>query len=1052
MVRNPVAANLLMMCLVVGGLLAMFSVKQEVFPTFEMDMVVVTVAYPGASPSEVEQGVVLALEEAVRGVDGVKEVHSTASEHGCLVMLELSLGTASDRALADVKSAVDRITSFPKEIERPIVSLATNRKEVVTLVVFGDKSEHALRKLAEKMREDLVAHEDISVVELSAVRPLEISIEVNQAELRRYGLTLDALSQIVRQASVELPGGGIKTAGGEVLIRTTERRRTREDFEQVIVLSQPDGSEVRLGQIATVDDGFQDTDQSATFNGLRAAMVKVFRVGAETPTAVSRAVSDYAAEQRPVLPAGVQVSTWTDMTEWYESRLDLLRRNAVMGLVLVMLVLALLLEWRLAFWVTLGIPVSFIGSMIFLPPLDASFNMISMFAFIVTLGMVVDDAIVVGEAIFKKRSEGMRGVNAAIAGVKEVAVPVVFAILTTVIAFAPMLFVPGAMGKFFRLIPIVVIAVLLLSLVESLLILPAHLAHSKPPEDERGGLRWLSQQQARFSKAMERFIAHRYVPVVKSALVNRYLVIATGIAILLSSVGLVAGGRINFTFLPKVEGDIVIVDIRLPYGAPVAETEAIVERVVQAGQSLLDEYGGEEKFSRGLFAQVGARGSLEGGDRATGLGPTGSHLAEAAVYLVELTERPFTAKEFANKWRERVGDIPGLEHLKFVYDVAGPSPGAAVHVELAHERLDVLERAAAELASQMREYAGVFDIDDGFSPGKEQLDFRLKPEARALGLTEQDLARQVRAAFYGAEAVREQRGRDEVRVYLRLPEAERRSEHDIESFVLRTPGGGEIPLGEAAEVVRGRSFTEITRREGRRVVGVTAEVEPTVTNAGKVLDDIKGEVLPLLETKYKGLKVSFEGAQASQRETMSSLGRGFIFALFGIFTLLAVIFRSYYQPLIIMLVIPFGFIGAVIGHAVMGFDLSMMSMMGIVALSGVVVNDSLILVVAVNNYRKAGYTAFDAIWAGSARRFRPIILTSLTTFLGLMPIILETSAQARFLIPMAISLGFGVLFATIICLILVPAVYAAALDIRRLFGIEAADAPEDRPAGAVPAE
>ncbi len=1031
MARNPVAANLVMVLLVLGGLMMLPGIKQEVFPEFDLDLVAIQIAYPGASPAEVEQAVILAAEEAVRGLEGIKEVRSRASEGGALVTVELLTGADPDRALADIKSAIDRVTSFPEDIERPVTSLATNRMEVISLVLSGDVPEKALRALGEKTREELLLEPNITQVELTGVRPPEVSIEVPRAQLRRYGLTLESVAAAVRAASVELPGGGVKTAGGEVLVRTTERRRTAADFRDIVVLGRPDGTAVHLGDIAAVRDEFRDTDQAAFFNGQRAVMVDVYRVGAQTPLDVAATVKRYAQEHAEQLPPGVSIGIWADRSQWYAERLDLLLRNAGLGLVMVMGILALFLELRLAFWVTMGIPISFLGSLLFLPQLGASINMISLFAFIVTLGMVVDDAIVVGESIYTQRQLKKPGVDAAVLGAGEVGTPVTFAILTTVVAFAPMLFVPGPLGKFFRLIPVVVIAVLLISLMESLFVLPAHLAHlaERPPRL----LRLVDERQQRFSRWFEELIERAYRPVVRAVVRWRYLTVAAAIASLLLTLGLIVGGRVEFTFMPKIEGDLVLATLELPYGAPVAETQKLVDRLTRSAQEILEESGGQREVSLGIFAQVGQNGSLAGGDRARGLGPSGSHLAEVIVSLVPVSERSFSAKRFASQWRERVGEQAGVDSLRFIYDVTGPNAGAPVHIELRHADLGTLEAAAAELSGQLRAYAGVFDIDDGFSPGKEQLDFRLKPAARALGVTEVDLGRQLRSAFYGAEAVREQRGRDELRVYVRLPEAERKSEHDIEQFLIQTPGGGEVPLRQAAEVDRGRSYTEISRRDGRRVVNVTADLDPAVTTAGKVLTDAEAQLLPPLLAKHRGLTYSLEGEQASQREVFASLGRGMAFAIAVMFGLLAVAFRSYTHPLVVMGVIPFGLVGAVLGHVLMGYNLSMMSAMGLVALSGVVVNDSLILVVAVNELRERGERLEEAVVSGSVRRFRPILLTSLTTFCGLMPMILETSTQARFLIPMAISLGFGVLFATAICLAVVPASYAVLVDLERLF-------------------
>ena len=682
MAKNPVASNLLMLLLIVGGLLTVPRVRQEVFPEFELDLVLINVPYPGASPAEVEQGVILAVEEAVRGVDGVKEVRSTASESAGTVVIELLLGASPDRALADVKSAVDRITSFPKDVERPVVSLAQSRRQVISVMVSGDVSEKALRDVAERVRDDLLDSRAVTIVQLAGVRPLEVSVEVPRAELRRYGLTIDQVAQRVSAASVEVPGGGVKTPGGEILLRTAERRDRAQEFADVVVLSRPDGSEVRIGDLARVEDGFRETDQEAFFNGKRAAMVNVYRVGDEKPLEISALVKRYVEDHRSALPPGVDLSIWSDSSEIYADRVDLLRRNANFGLILVFAALALFLELRLAIWVTMGIPISVIGSMLLMPAWDASINMISLFAFIVTLGIVVDDAIVVGEAIHTKRQQGMSPSEAAIAGVREVAMPVVSAVLTTIFAFAPMLFVPGPAGKFFRLIPMVVIAVLLISLVESLLVLPAHLAH-------RGfgilvvtaaiaaalilgmphGLGWaivvglaslaiggvvllaaqrlasgrafrfVEHQQQRFSRLVEWMIGHTYVPVVRRALQRRYLTACIGAAILLGSIGLVAGGRLNFTFMPKVDSDVVVAGLEMPFGTSVSDTRGVGKRILTAAEQVMAELGGGAVVSRGIFSQVGDSGSMAGGPSAAVKAAGGSHLAEVAVFLVPLGER-----------------------------------------------------------------------------------------------------------------------------------------------------------------------------------------------------------------------------------------------------------------------------------------------------------------------------------------------------------------------------------------------------------------------------
>lgn len=1056
--NNRVAANVIMIVLILGGFLMLAtSVKQEVFPEVEIETVIINVPYPGASPEEVEQGVILAVEEAVRGLDGVKEVRGTASEGVAVVAVELLVGADKDRALNDVKSAVDRVTSLPEDAERPVISLATNRRQVISLALYGDVDELVLHDLAEDVRFDLLEHPDVTYVDVGGTRPLEISVEVPQRELREHNLTLGAVAQSIRQASVEIPGGGVKTQAGEVLLRTTERRDRGAEFGDIVLRSRPDGSALRVSDVARIEDGFKELDQSSYFNGQRAVMVNVYRVGDQTPIEVAAAVHEYADTLEGELPPGVSAATWNDSSEVYEDRIDLLARNAKVGLMLVLLILGLFLEPKLAFWVTLGIPISFAGSLLFLPAADVSINMISLFAFIVTLGMVVDDAIVVGESIYHRRSSGMGHLRAAIEGVREVATPVTFSIITTCVAFSPMLFVPGVSGKFFRNIPIVVIAVLLISLIESLLVLPAHLSHKMsvwlqgfvlvimtvlgmvflPPllagiavvlfviaafvhnrvrEKVDSGLRW--------------FIGGIYKKVLTSAMEWRYLTLALALAIGLGTCGLPAGGRMNFTFLPKIEGDVISAQLRMPVGTPVDETRAIEERMVSAAQALLAENGGEE-ILRGMYSQVGIASGFGGGPMGAAESQ-GSHVASVQTFLVQSDQRDIETADFAEQWRERIGEIAGAETLTFSYSI-GANAGSPVDVQLSHPDPEVLESAAQRLANEMGVYPGLRDIDSGVSPGKEQLDLTLRPEGRARGLTEAGLARQVRDAFFGAEAVRQQRGREELRVYVRRPLQERVSMHDVERLIIQTPDGGEMPLAQAAEIRRGRAYTTIRRVDGKRIVSVTADIVDGVGNANVIVGSLEDTELPSLLSDVPGLTYELGGEQKEQAQSMTSLLFGQFFALFVMYGLLAVVFKSYIQPIIVIFgAVPFGVVGAFWGHALMGFGLSMISMMGIVALSGVVVNDSLILIDAVNRYRAQGMSAWDAVVAGGTRRFRPILLTSLTTFFGLSPMIVEPSVQARFLIPMAISLGFGVLFATLVLLVLVPAVYLIVEDLKGL--------------------
>ncbi len=1028
MAGNPVAANLLMLFLLAGGVLIGSGIKQEVFPEVELDRVSIMVPYPGASPEEVEKGIILPIEEAVRGLDGVKRVTSQAAEGVGTVIVELLLGANRDKLLQDVKNAVDRIVSFPQDAERPVVSLLESRHEVISILVFGDVGRKALRETAEYVRDELLLNKGITQVELAGVRPLEISIEVPQRKLRTYGLTLEEIARKVGRWALEIPGGEVKTPGGNVLLRLEERRDWGRQFADIPLVSRPDGTDVTVGDVAEIIDGFADTDQATFFNGKPAVQVKVYRVGDQTPLEVAAEVKETVKRIRSKIPPGIELSTFMDWSRILRERMDLLLRNARLGLILVMLLLGLFMEIRLAFWVTLGIPVSFLGSLIFLPAMGVSINMISLFAFIVTLGIVVDDAIVVGENVYELRQKGMPFLEAAALGARQMAVPVSFSILTNIAAFIPLFFVPGMMGKFFVVIPSVVVAVFAISWMESIFILPAHLGHQKEWR-RRGPGRLIGWLQDKFAAALDWQIRKLYCPFVRACLRNRYLTVAGGFALLVAVVGYVAGGRIDFIFMPHVESDMVLASAALPFGTPVELTMKVEKRMVDAAKEVLRENGGE-KICEGILAQVGNTMDLTHFMAKT---QSGGHLTSVLVYLVPADRREISSKEFERQWREKIGKIPGLESLKFL-STAGPGAQADIDVELSHKDRAKLEAAARELAGILEGFQGVTEVDKGFSPGKPQLNLKVRPEASSLGLTSTDLGRQVRSAFFGAEALRQERGRNEVRVYVRYPKSERRSEFDVEDFLLRSPRGGEIPLMEAARVRRGRSYTVIQRADGRRVLDVTAKVVPGVTTADKVLADLKEKALPELMKKYDGLGYSLEGQNREQKESLDALSKGFLLALFGIFALLAVPFKSYLQPVIIMAAIPFGVVGAVLGHILMGYDLSIISAMGIVALAGVVVNDSLVLVHAANTFRdEKGLSPFEAVARAGARRFRPIILTSLTTFFGLAPMIFETSVQAKFLIPMAISLGFGILFSTFIALLLVPALYLVVEDLKWLF-------------------
>ncbi len=1002
MAANRVTPNLLMLFLMIGGLFMTSRIKKEVFPEFDSDTVSVSVSLPGGSPEEVEQGVVLVVEEALRGIDGVKQITATAGESSGSVSAEMLRGADRTQVYQDIKQAIDRITTFPEEAERPRVSLNQRRHDVMDIEIYGAVSERVLRELVEHVRDRLLQSPGITQVEIDDSRSPEVLVEVPEETLRRYGLSLAEVAQRINQASVETGGGKVETSAGEILLRVSDRRQFAKEFAGIPIVTTPGGGILTLGQIARVTESFEDSSKFASFDGQRSMGVDVYRVGDETPIGVSDATKAALKEIEPELPPGVHLAIRIDDSDTYRQRLSLLLKNAFFGFILVLLVLGLFLEFKLAFWVTMGIPTSFLGGMLFLPLMDVSINMISMFAFIVALGIVVDDAIVAGENIYEARERGLGAYEAAVVGARGVALPIAFSILTNIVAFLPLLFIPGVFGKIWGVIPVVVITVFLISWLESLLILPAHLAHTRSRPASRLTARLHGWQQA-FARSVRRFIETKYAPFLEATLRWRGLTAALGIGALILVLGYVESGRVRMIFMPRVEADQAVVTVRLPLGSPLERAREVERRLTASARKVVAENGGGQ-------LGIGVASSIDENEIG------------ARIYLQEPGIRPISTTRVTELWRDATGTIPGVESIRFEADRGGPGSGAGLTVELTHRDTTVLDRAAAALGVRLAEFPSVKDVDSGFSPGKRQFDFKITPAGETLGLTSREIARQVRGAFFGAEALRQQRGRNEVKVMVRRPEAERTSEYDLEHLLISTPDGKFVPLMQVAEVERGRSYRAIKRREGRRTTTVTGDVEP-IGDTSIVMAELDATVLPQLERDFPGLSAGYEGRQADQRDSMASMQVGFLFALMAIYFLLAVPFRSYTQPLIVMLSIPFGIVGAVLGHLVMGYNLSMISVMGIIALSGVVVNDSLVLIDYANQRRREGSTPWEAIRSAGVRRFRPIILTTLTTFGGLAPMIFETSRQARFIVPMAISLGFGILFATVIALVLVPSFY-----------------------------
>jgi multidrug efflux pump subunit AcrB len=1032
---NHVVANLLMALIVAAGVITIPSVTREIFPEVSLDIITVQVRYLGAAPEEVEEGVCVKVEEAIQDLEGIKEIQSASSEGMGTVIVELEYGEDVREMLNDVKARVDAIETFPEETEKPVIAELTNRRQVIDIAISGKADEASLKSVAEMIRDELTAISGISQVSLLSARPYEVSIEVSEEALRRHNLSFDMVASAVRRSSLDMPGGSIRTDGGEILLRAKGQAYRGDEFENLVLVTRPDGTRLLLGDVARVVDGFAETDQSARFGGTPAVLVRVFRVGDQDPLEIAALVKEYAVTAQERVPDGIKLTAWNDFSRLLQGRLELMIRSARNGYILVFIILALFLKFRLAFWVSLGIPISFLGAFWLMPSLDVTINLISLFAFIVVLGIVVDDAIIVGENIFKHIQRGKRGLRAASEGAIEVATPVIFGVLTTIAAFSPLLFVAGVMGKFMRVVPIIVIATLVFSLIESLLILPAHLSRSRQrPDSNRVARIWKRLQQG-FSDKLDFFINKAYKPSLRLGLKYRYGTLAWGVVTLLLTIGLIGAGWVKFVFFPNVESDFVSAALTMPPGVSVDATEDAVRRIEASALRVRDELENEAKDGQTnpiqhIFTSIGEQPYKADQGPMGGTAVGASNLGEIVMELAPSEDRSISSAEVVRRWREITEPIPDVVELTFTSSIM--HVGEPINVQFTGLNIDHLEEASTRLKTELAGYAGVFDITDSFRGGKQEVKLKVKPAAEAYGITLAALARQVRQAFYGEEAQRIQRGRDDVRIMVRYPEEERRSIGSLENMRIRTPDGGEVPFSVVAEADMGRGFSTIRRVDRRRAINVTADVDISVGNAGEVLRDLRESVLPGILADYPGVTFTFEGEQREQAETMGGLKRGFLLALVFIYALMAIPFRSYIQPLIVMSVIPFGFVGAVWGHVIMGLNLTMLSMFGLVALTGVVVNDSIVLVHFVNTKRKEGLPLLQAVFDSGVQRFRPILLTSLTTFAGLSPLLLEKSMQAKFLVPMAVSLGFGVLFATFITLILVPTAYMILDDIRSL--------------------
>ena len=1020
---NSVAANLLMILIVVGGLITVGTIRKETNPSLELNMIQVRVPYLGAAPQEVEEGVVLKIEDAIQDLIGIKKIRSSANEGSGNVTIEVFPDTDIDQLLADVKTRVDAISTFPALTEKPIIYEQEINNPVIMIALYGDLDPFGRKSIGNEIRDDLLRMPEVNNVIFYGDRAYEIAVEVSEQTLRQYGLTMSEISQAIRNTSVDMPGGTIKSEGGDILLRTKGQVYTGTEFSQIVLRTFADGTRLTLGDIAHIEDGFVESDMFSRFNGKPNSTLQVVAGSNQNEIATAKVVKEYIEKKKATLPDGVYLQTWIDLPKYLEGSLDRMMDNIVNGAILVFVVLSLFLRMKVAFWVMVGLPICFLGALWLMPTWPVTINTISLFGFIIVLGIVVDDAIIIGESAYTRiRSHG-HTLDNVILGAHRVAIPATFGVLTTIAAFAPMLFIGGITGPFFEAMAFVVILCLAFSLVESKLILPAHLVHAHIPDVDEEDLfhpqraialrerpgRFFLKIQRHVQHGLHKFIHDIYRPWLERAVDNRGLTVTIFTAVLIITFGLMTSGIARVVVFPEFEQDFVQLRMEMQAGSPTSERDAAADRIQQAIIDINEEYLRENPDSLPVIEHIG-------------MWTPSDTSAQAFVKLPFDENQPFTTKEVSAMWRERVGEMPGLKELKFMA-VGHIGGGAPISFRLNGNNMDMLEAAAAELADEVAQFEGVFDVVNSADQGAEEIKLTIKPEAEALGLTMSSLGRQVRQAFYGEEAQRIQRGKDELKVMVRYPIEQRRSIADLENMRIRTPGGDEVPFRDVAEVEFGKGYSRISRIDRQRTVTVSADIDPALVEPTQVVRDVSENFMPELLSRYPGVEYGLEGASQDQVELLRKMSIAVMAAMFLIYALIAIPLHSYSQPLIIMSVIPFGAIGAVIGHIIMGHAISMFSMFGLIALAGVVVNDSLILVDFINKARIQGLSIRDAVIESGLARFRAIVLTSFTTAAGLLPIIIETDPQAQAIIPTAISIGYGIVFATVITLFLIPTLY-----------------------------
>jgi multidrug efflux pump subunit AcrB len=1061
--------NVMMIAVMAVGAASLWTMRREVFPEFELEVVMVTVPYPGATPEDVETGICQKIEESVRSIDGIKQVTSIAREGAGYVLIELRADVPDvQKILNEISREVERIPSFPEMAEDPAVQQITFREAAIRVAIVGppgaaQSSELELRQVTEDVRDALLQLPAVSTATIMGARSYQIDVEIPEDVLRKHGLSLSQVADIIRRRNIELPGGQLKAEGQEILLRAKNKGRVGDEIRTLPIITQPGGTVLTVSDLGAVRDEFEDVTAISEINGQPAMVINVERTKTEDLLAMVDAVKQFVGENEALLPPGYRYELWGDTSVDVRDRLDLLLRNGLSGLALVFLVLALFLEMRLAFWVALGIPISILGAGAILGWGGQTLNMLSLFSFLMALGIVVDDAIVIGENIYAHRQLGKGTMQAAVDGAAEVLPSVTASVTTTIIAFSPMFFVTGVMGKFMAVIPFAVIAMLVISLLESTFVLPCHLGHrheglfrvlhvlSYPVRPLGLLLAWLSD---RATRGLEWVADRIYLPTLWFSLRHPVVPIAVAVAMAMFSVGLVRGGVVPSILFPKTDANNIRATLSFPDGTPTAVTDKATRRIEEAIRRVSERVAQRRAEREGVsvdsiypddspeivgpvkltFRQVGEITST--GGPAADQGGSGSHVGQVYVELYDTTIRRTSSEELLQLWREEVGEIPGSESINYGTISVGPG-GQPIEFKILAPADQTEQLAAATEATKekLATFEGVFDIADDNTPGKWEFQLKVKDEALATGVTPSDLGETVRNAYYGAEVMRLQRGRHEVKLMVRYPRDERRSLADFREIRVRTPDGAERPITELADIRVERGFSEINRVDQKRSITITADLDESKTDAESIISSLQAGFVPELKEQFPAVSLKWEGQREQSRESVGSLMVGFAVALVLMFVLLVLQFRSYVQPAIILAIIPFGMIGAVWGHALLGLPLTLFSMFGLVALAGVVVNDSIVLIDFINLRVRDGMDPRAALAEAGRRRFRPVMLTSMTTIAGLLPLLTERSFQAQLLIPMAASLAFGLMLATSMVLFLVPVFYLIYLRLAEMVGM-----------------